>query len=218
MLPFSLEFLNRKQIPEEIIAATFADVSYKMAWQKRRYGQSGLWVPSWLTRHFRGMIYQLGRLQFERSLLNVHLVDSVQSAGFDYDEESPALALHIPDFMGPMSPEACDASFAQARQFFPTYFPDMPTEIAFCNSWLLDTQLPDHLPESSNIVQFQKRFTIPVQGERNDSGVATFVWAREAMPETMPEQPTSLERALIGFRQQGGHWGTGLGWMRLDSR
>jgi hypothetical protein len=91
----------------------------------------------------------------------------------------------------------------------------MPVEIAFCNSWLLDTQLPEHLPPFSNIVQFQQRFEIPMQGERDDSGVATFVWAREKMPETLPEHPTSLERALIGFRQQGGHWGTGLGWMRL---
>ena len=215
MLPYSLEYLGSRLIPEPIVASTFADVGSKMRVQHRRFGQVGLWIPSWLIRHFRGMIYQLGRLQFERSQLPEPLVESVRAAGFDYQAGDAVLALHIPDFMGPMSPAACDDSFRQAREFFPQYFPEMQMEIAFCNSWLLDTQLPDHLPATTNIVQFQQRFVIPVQAERDDSSVATFVWGRDSMPEVVTDESTSLERALIAHRQNGGHWGSGLGWLRL---
>jgi hypothetical protein len=215
MLPFTLAYLRTNRIPQEICDATFADVGRKIRFHIRKHGISGMIGASWLTRHFRGMIFQLGRLQFERSILNERLVSSVVAAGLPYGVDSPALAIHIPDYMGPFTPALCDESFAQAKSFFPAYFPEMPVDIAFCNSWLLDDQLPHHLPSTSNIVQFQKRFCIPFQGERDDVSPATFIWASSEIPATPREGASSLERAIIAHRNAGGHWGSGLGWLRL---
>ena len=59
-----------------------------------------------------------------------------------------------------MTAEACDASFAWAPRFFARHFPEDDYRVATCGSWLLDEQLAEYLPETSNIVQFQRRFRL----------------------------------------------------------
>ena len=215
MMPFILDYFAARRIPETIINATLSDMGSKARVHHKNRQVSGLASPWWLDLHFRGMIYQLGRLQFERSVLNDRLGEAVAAAGLPYGPGSRALSVHISDFMGPFPPAACDESFAQARTFFPEYFPEEePVDIAFCYSWLLDDQLPDHLKPTSNIVQFQKRFHLAYQGDRDDASAANFIWGKKQIPP-MPENPTSLERAIIGHHQNGGHWGWGAGWLLL---
>jgi hypothetical protein len=216
MTPFTLEYFHNRNIPQDIIAATMSDVGSKVRVHHRNKGMSGLASPWWMALQFRGMIYQLGRLQFERALLGDRVGEAVAAAGLPYGPESHGLSVHIRDFMGPMSPEACDDSFNQARDFFPRYFPEEePAKIAFCHSWLLDDQLPQHLKPSSNIVQFQQRFHLVHQGERDDASAAIFIWGKTEIPDQLPEQASSLERAIIGHHQAGGHWGWGIGWCKL---
>ena len=52
-------------------------------------------------------------------------------------------------------PEACDASFLQAEDFF-----DDPYAVFDCESWLLSPVLAELLDERNRIIQFQKRFQI----------------------------------------------------------
>ncbi|MCK8432436.1 hypothetical protein G3I77_05110 [Streptomyces sp. D2-8] len=46
------------------LAERLAEAGRNMAFRRRRQGTGGVQVPQWLTHHFRGELYQLGRLQF----------------------------------------------------------------------------------------------------------------------------------------------------------
>lgn len=60
----------------------------------------------------------------------------------------------------PMDLKACIESFKRARAFFGRYFEAEKIKLFTCDTWLLNPQLKPVLPETSNIVQFQKRFLL----------------------------------------------------------
>jgi len=153
VLPHVREYHRAHGIPHADSRVILADLGRQMAWHRRRFGTPGIHKPFWLNFAFRGMIYQLGRLQFER---------------VPY-EEKLALSLHIPEFCGPLSPEAVDDSLRRARTFFARHFPSERYDFAICQSWLLGPQLADHLPPESNIIRFQRRFTVTETLEHNES-------------------------------------------------
>lgn len=105
-------------VPEEIGRHTLADVGRGVAKHRRRHGTGGLLKPRWLHLHFHGELYQLGRLQFQRTRLGSWTGDVVAAAGLPAGPGDPALGVHVPDFLGPLTPEACDRSVALARAFF----------------------------------------------------------------------------------------------------
>jgi hypothetical protein len=214
-LPVALEYHRRRGIPEEQSRAILEDIGRNVKVARKRYGAIGIAAPWWCSLHIRGMIYQLGRLQFERIVLGETIGKAMQDAGLDVGPGSPCLSLHIPDFMGGFPPAAIDDSIARAHAFFKRYFPDQPTNLGVCFSWLLDERLPAYLPAGSNIVAFNRRFTITSQGERDNSAASTFIWGTESPPAPRPDQPTSLEQGIFRLIDQGGAWGSGSGWTRL---
>jgi hypothetical protein len=165
--------------------------------------------------HFRGAIYELGRLQFERSRLGARAAGVLAAAGLPYGPGHPTLSVHIPEFYGPMTPTACDASFARARQFFAEHFPEEPYDIATCHSWLLDTELARYLPETSNIIQFQRRFNIAYRDNDNNESIVGFVFGRRLAELDDLPQNTTLERAVVAHIRSGQTWHGGAGWLSL---
>ncbi|MEQ4208469.1 acyltransferase domain-containing protein [Actinopolymorpha sp. B9G3] len=150
MLP-QLRMLHRQRgIPEHVSWLTLTDLGRRVAVHHRFHGVGGLRDPNSLVHHFTGTLYQLGRLQFERATLNKRLGSSIARAGLPYRPGDPCLSVHIPDYCGPLSPQACNNSFAAAREFFARHFPGERYRIAVCESWLLDTQLAEYLPADSN--------------------------------------------------------------------
>jgi hypothetical protein len=211
-LPHTRRHHRKRGIPDDIARATLADLGRNVRVNRKRYGEGGLEVSHWLMLHFRGMIYQLGRLQFERTKTWGAIVSAASALGEDASPQDFALSIHIPDFMGPMTPEACDASFEWAREFFATYFPDEPYRRAVCSSWLLDPHLKDYLSPSSNIVRFQDRFEIAEGGRDSDTTVLQFVFGSAPDDLTTLPQRSSLERAVVTHLQNGGHWQFRPGW------
>ena len=59
-------FHKQRGIPDDISWTTLADLGRNLARDRLLFGQGGLRTSGWLTLHFRGSIYQLGRLQFNR--------------------------------------------------------------------------------------------------------------------------------------------------------
>jgi hypothetical protein len=216
-LPHVRAYHQEIGIPEEIAQATLADLGRNVRVHRKREGIGGLGVAWWLMLHFRGVIYQLGRLQFERARLWESIAGSIRAAGDDVDEMTPMLSVHIPDFSGPMSPEACDDSFARAREFFPTYFPEDHVRYAACSSWLLDPQLKDYLSPESNIIRYQNRFVLGDNFKwESNMGVMQFVFGKTpADIDTVPQE-TSLQRAVVAHLRAGGTWYGRAGWFRLD--
>ncbi|MEU7742543.1 acyltransferase domain-containing protein [Nonomuraea sp. NPDC049158] len=210
-LPYTRRYHREHGVPDEVSRATLADLGRNMAAHRKRHGTGGLHHPRWFMRHARGILYELGRLQFERVRMGVRTGEGVRAAGLPAGPGDLALSVHIPDFKGPMTPAACDASFERAREFFPSCFPAERFLIATCHSWLLDDQLAGHLPASSNIVAFQRRFHLL---HRCDTGAALeFVFGAEAAAE-WPRR-TRLERAIADHLAAGGEWYGRAGWLRL---
>ena len=212
-LPHTRAYHRSRGIPAEVSRRTLADLGRNMAVHRRRYGRAGVASPRWLTRHSRGELYQLGRLQFERTRYGPWNSRAFSAAGLDIPLGTPCLSLHIPDFLGPLSPEACDRSLALAAEFFARHFPEEPYPAALCHSWLLDPQLKEYLPADSNIVRFQERFRLaPADAGPEDTEPVQFVFGDPELPvESLPRR-TALERAVGDHLRAGGHWYIGRGW------
>ncbi len=216
VLPHVQAYHRARSIPDDIARRTLADLGRHMAVYHRIHGEGGLGTAFWLMLHFRGGIYDMGRLQFERATLGDTTGAALQAAGLPYGPGDLRLSVHVPAFSGPITLRACDMAFERAKPFFARYFPEERYEIATCNSWLLDDQLAEYLPAGSNIMQFQRRFEFAVRRpEPDDAGIVRFVFGQNlgALDE-LPGRST-LERAIIGHLQAGRHWYGAAGWLRL---
>src|SRR5256886_2870579 len=201
-------FHVRRGIPDDISWATLSDLGRNLKRDRLLLGDGGLRTSGWLTLHFRGSIYQLGRLQLNRvNIRAAHVADA-------FREGDPALGIHIPE-SGPLTPEGCDESFARAQPFFARHFPETPTRVAICTSWLLDPQLAEYLAPESNIMRFQRRFELVGEGSDGDADVLRFVFHRIAPRiDDLPER-TTLERAFVAHLRKGEHWRSRTGWLEL---
>ncbi|MPY61696.1 acyltransferase domain-containing protein [Streptomyces spongiae] len=215
-LPHVRAYHRERGIPDDVSRRTLADLGRAMVLHRRRHGIGGVLVPEWLALHFHGELYQLGRLQFQRSRLGQRDAAGLAGVGLELPVGEPYLSLHIPDYRGPLSPDACDRSVALAREFFARHYPDEHYASALCHSWLLDPQLKRHLPEGSNIVRFQERFeTVFLDSEPEDGLPVRFVFGDPDLPlETLPRR-TGIERAVVDHLRAGGHWHVGHGWFAL---
>ena len=108
----------------------------------------------------------------------------------------PIISLHIPP-IGPLTPEAVDATLRETKAFLRDYFPEFSYKAFVCGSWLLDPQLETLLGRDANIVKFGKRFA-RLTAKSAGNGVFNFVFKKpnndfdiRDLPET-----TRLERAL----------------------
>ncbi len=223
-LPFIRRWHQERAIPDPVSWATLADLGRHIARYRRRRGLTGLGRDSigWLSLHFSGGIYALGRLQF-----NLYRIRTGPGGPrFWYGEGDPrasepgfrpgdaVLGMHIPE-SGALSPEACEDSLSRARTFFPRYFPEHGFRVVICTSWLLDDQLGAYLSPTSNIVRFQSRFEVVPGAFERDDDIFWFVFHQppDAIDRLHPR--STLERAIVAHVRSGHHWRVRTGWLRL---
>lgn len=209
-LPNIRRWHRERGIPDDVSWATLADLGRHVGRYRRRYGITGLEDLGWFSLHFQGALYALGRLQFELDWIP----DDPRASEAGLRPGEPVLGVHIPE-SGPMTPEACDESFEWARRFFPTYFPEHRARIFTCHSWLLDDQLAEYLPATSNIMRFQRRFTLVPGGAERDDGIFMFVLHRPLAAIDQIQPRTTLERAIVDHVRSGRHWRTRTGWFEV---
>ena len=190
-----LAYHARHGVPEPVSWTTLADVGRNLAIDRRMNGEGWPVMLQWLTLHVRGALYELGRLQFHRA-------------------PGRELRLHIPR-SGPLTPEACDASFRLARAFFPRHFPSEPYAAVACGSWLLDPTLAEYLPPESNIVRFQRRFELVPGGKDAGEDILRFVFGTLTTPLDRLPTRTALQRAVVTHLRAGGHWQNRTGVLAL---
>ncbi|MEQ7006752.1 acyltransferase domain-containing protein [Actinopolymorpha sp. B17G11] len=204
---------RERGISEETSWETMSALGAQVANHRALFGTGGLHTQEWMTVHFRGLLYALGRLYFERLPI---WFDAAGSAGGRLLPQRGdwSLGVHIPE--GRLTPEACEASFARARAFFPRHFPGEDYRYATCVSWILDPQLEEYLSPATNIVQFQRRFTLLPAGEASDNAtVVEFVFRRPLAELDDLPRGTTLQRAIVDHIRAGRHWKFRTGWFEL---
>lgn len=179
-----------KGIPEQILDATVADlVRWLDVWSELK-GKMYLGELKWLVRHLDMRLFRLGQLQF-------YMTDA-------------SLEIHLPAGLR-LTEDAVRESVAMAKEFFAKYFPDYRYDKLTCHSWLLDPTLCELLPESSNILRFQRMFDI-VKTERSDDIIKyVFGWGVRRADVLEAECKSSLAAKVKERVKAGGDFYAGYG-------
>ncbi|MBM7788764.1 acyltransferase domain-containing protein [Tenggerimyces flavus] len=211
LVPHVRAFHAERGILDDVSWTALAELGDSLRSHLRLFGEHGVGgFSQWsLPLRFRGAEYALGRLAYNR----VAIALANGQCGF-------ALNVHIPA-SGPLDPTACDDSIERALEFAARHFPEEPLAFLTCSSWLMDPQLAEYLPETSNIVAFQRRFQLvphlPKADEtRDDRDVLEYVFGRmDPVPLEKLPRDTTLRRAYVTHLRAGRHWKSRTGYQAL---
>jgi hypothetical protein len=212
-LPTTLEVHARRGVPEAVSRATLADVGRHVRIARRLYGVRACIEQHWLQAHLRGILYDLGRLQFNLARLELQQAE-LDEGGIDASPGTFVVETHIPE-TGPLDSESVDESFARAHDFFAAHFPELGTiRYATCDSWLLDPQLSEIVP-ASNIARFGARYSLFHSAHESDQSALDFVFRAPTTPREELPRDTRLQRGLLDHLAGGGHIEARYGWLEL---
>ncbi len=212
-LPATLAWAEQVGLAPNLVAATMRDVGRMLRRNRAWFGNAGLGdeLAGWLPRHLVGSILEIGRLQHERSTPGIRTSAWFLAEGADWSPGELGVNLHIPE-SGPLDPAAVGESLRAGRTVMRRRFPDERLRVRYCISWLLDPQLLEYLPASSNIAAFQGVFRIgPAKDDDGDSSVRKFVFGNPSGPVESLPQRSSLERAAVAHWRAGRHWRVHVG-------
>lgn len=193
------EYVSRG-IDDSIYYDTFSDLAIWCLACKEQFGEYGLQEFRWFKEHLRLRLFRLGRLQFHPYTLKSDVV----VAGKRTYENQIVLNVHIPAGE-PLAPDKVEASFELARRFFRGVEP-----VFVCHSWMLEPELRHVLKADSNILQFQRHFT--VYKLNPDSRQAEERIFRKVCADyaEYPES-TALQRSAKGYLLSGRRLGSASG-------
>ncbi|MFG3702647.1 acyltransferase domain-containing protein [Micromonospora sp. NPDC047620] len=199
----------QRGIQEDLSWRILSNLGVQMANHRAICGEGGLHTQDWLTFHFRGAVYSLGGLHFERQRI---WFDAEPQAGASVPRRGGyALGLHVP--AGTLSPNMVEDALRTARGFFARHFPDEDYRFATCVSWLLDEQLQEYLSPDSNILRFQRRFhLIPASGGNDNVTMVEFIFKRPMSDLDGLPCVTTLQRAVVHHIRVGRTWTFRTGW------
>lgn len=197
--------------PEESWGA-LADLGQQMRVHRLTFGALGHHTLSWTAMNWAGRLFWHGRLQYD-----LHHRE---------EEDRWVIGVHIPA-TGPLEPAEVDASLATGPAFLAERFTDLQgdrpddaprfgTELV-CGSWLLSPDLPAMLPATSNLVAFQRRWSIVSTFPCSDDAVFFVFHRRPPYDVAQIEARTSLERAVVERLRSGEPWRGGFGRLVLDA-
>jgi hypothetical protein len=217
------EFLRQGGCPPDVLASTWTVMPRHVAIHQRKWGSLGFDPGWWLLPILRGEMVQIGSLQFHRVNLGVgtlspepwYSTEESLALGPGFRQGDPSVGLHIP-YGAAMSPVDLDATFARAREVLGSMWPANERRLATCQTWLLDAQLIDFLDPSSNIMQFQRRFTLLDGWYDNDKETLLFIFQRPGVGWDELPRDTSLQRGILDLLERGGHWRARPGWFDFD--
>jgi hypothetical protein len=212
-------------VPDDTSWETLSYVGRAMTAYRNKHHRAGVELSGWEWLRFFAWLYQVGRLEVTPYWLLTHpraagplfWYDAERAAqlGAGHKKGAAALSLHIPA-TDPLTPNACGESLRRMQTSFQNIQPGGPPRIATCTSWMLDEQLAEYLPTDSNILSFQRRFTIVPGAHDNDEAILHFVFGSERPKElnALPQR-TTLERVVVEHLRRGRHWRMRTGWLQL---
>ncbi len=159
----------------------------------------------WQRYVLDGTLFRLGRLEFQ--LVDIDYAIDVE--GLQVPAGTTVLSVHIPRYL-PLDEEACEKSYAWAKNFFREIF-GIKTCVFICGSWLLHPWMQEVLPESSAIIRFQKKFKL-YWVEQNVAAAVGWIFPN-CKDKDISQYPTdtSLRRAALQRIREGGTIGIARG-------
>ena len=197
-----LENHRSRGISESISQATATDIAFWMKDHHRRQGEWGLSETNWISHHCGGQLLRIGRLQYIPTRNKIPLCPGVPLQPGD-----PVLAVHI-TASEPLTHESCVHSFVAAREVYA----QQPWVGFTCESWLLAPRLSEVLPETSNILAFQ-RFFMPMPSAAGDRQTIERIFGTWPLKPDNAPRTTALQRAVIDFYSRGGRLDGGAGFI-----
>ena len=187
-------------ISEQVFDDTFRDIAIWAEDFFQKNGYYGIDQIYWIGQSVRMKLFRLGRLQFEP----VDLEQDICLDGCTIAAGAKVLNVHIAAD-GPLLLDDCLDSLQQARDFF-----NMPQARFICDSWLLAPALEEMLPESSNIIRFQKLFRI-ISVHHRFRQAEQRVFGRILDDHALYPEETVLQRKLKAALLDGNEPGIGFG-------
>ncbi len=200
---------REKGIPDDVFYNTFNCLPEKMETHMKHFGTWGYGAPTWPISHLNLTLFRIGRLGYQFvAAPHEPLKDGDRMLA---DEDEPYIYMHISDNE---KLAGCAESIKEARTFFRKFYPAYGDCVYMTNTWLLEPRLAEILPETSNIMQFQKLFHIYDRYDcRSEVLKRIFGVEKENLDEYAPA--TSLARAVIEYLKSGKTLGRGLGYTKF---
>ena len=205
--PQAVKCYENLKWPMKLLHDTLLDVR---TWSLHHHRNYGVWGLCWdgalfIRAQMRALVVRFGRLQCNT---NYPLWKELQDPDGKWllPKGCQVINLHIPEH-GAMPLQGCLDSMEQMREFYRIYRPEIEWQAFVCHSWLLDPQLAELLPPSSNIVQFQKLGTIIGEPDKKTDTIFR-VFGVKAVQEGVSSVPwtTSMQKTLGKFVLDGGEF------------
>ena len=207
-------------LDDELFWGIMMDLKYKLMECKTVKGEWGSFVAHWFDWHYKMKRFALGRLQFEEREWSGE--EPIEKAGIVVQPGETVINMHIPS-AGPLTEELRMDAYRRAYDFFADCYRDGKL-VMVCHSWLLDPEYQTFLPETSNIVGFQKDFDIVRVDKKDTFGESWRIYGApgdkvvdQSNAAEMPRD-TSMQRAFADFLAAGGKTGTGHGVIVFDGK
>lgn len=209
---------RERGIPEQYYYDMMQDITRWTENGRAEFGVPGFSEIAWARNYITMSLFQLGRLQFQFSKVDLRgKLGRQELEALPIPNGAPCLYIHIPKGE-PLEREACLDSLRQAEAFFPRYYPDFAFQGFITHSWLLDPRLRELLPARSRILQFQELFEI-IHVDNDDSHAAKrFIWYRTGGDIAAYPEDTSLQRAVKRYLLDGGELGETFGMIPLNQQ
>lgn len=204
---YTLDKFREMGIEAAALYEAMTDMTKKCEVQKAANGIYG--IPqndqrAWLRYHINGVMFQFGRLQFQKAVSEYDL----EIEGMKVAKGDLCFYVHIPRST-PLTQEACMASYKEALAFARKHF-GVDKMVCFCYSWTLQPWLLDKLDAQTNIIKYQKSYEI-IETIESLPHMFPFIFPKEY--DNLDDYPvdTTLRRAAIERRRKGGIIGYGVG-------
>jgi hypothetical protein len=217
------EYHRAQGVPDDVSDATVSALARHGETHRLKCGTSGVDAGWWMLPILSGEILQVGSLKFHLVHLEVGSLApcpwldaiSADQLGDGFRSGDLSLGVHIPARID-LSPGALDTTFARAREVLSVVWPTPTRRLATCQSWMMDDRLLAALGENSNLVRFQRRFTLIEPYAEDVNNVIEFVFRQPGTDIADLRGTSRLQRAVLDVLAHGGTWRNRTGWLDFD--
>lgn len=198
MTEMSKEVYLSKGYPEELWRDAMPDIT----WHLHDMPDGTLWIDNapkyfnWQLSILLAANVTLGRLQFYPGESPCDFPEQ----GIKKDDN--VVGFHIPA-NGPLDTDKCIASFKRAQEFFAKYKPNWSFKAFYCRSWFLNPIYKKYLPETSNIVKFQKLGASYDAPDSDSLDTIARVFTFNSVDFNDPKPPTALQKLIQKLIKEG---------------